>query len=315
MLEFIWHARGGQGAFTAARCLGAAAALSAGAYALAFPTFGPERRGAPMRAFTKIDTAPIGDRSAVHRAAFVIYLDETLVEDGWEDELAPGGLMLLNTKRALDDPRILGIDADGISAAALGRPIPNTVFLGVIPALAAAVTIEDIHAGICATMPEKLHAKNLRIVDAAFAEVASREIAATRDLVAAEQAATDVTAVLSGGQGTDEPITEAECMYRELVNLGIDPQRLWMEEDATSTWENLNFSLDLIEEKTGERPQKLGVLSSEYHLYRASRFAKACGVEFVGIPAKTSRLSQKINHFMREVAGVWHYILLGGNYD
>lgn len=55
MLEFIWHARGGQGAFTAARCLGAAAALSAGAYALAFPTFGPERRGAPMRAFTKID--------------------------------------------------------------------------------------------------------------------------------------------------------------------------------------------------------------------------------------------------------------------
>ena len=122
-------------------------------------------------------------------------------------------------------------------------------------------------------------------------------------------------AVLSGGQGTDEPITEAECMYRELVNLGIDPQRLWMEEDATSTWENLHFSLDLIEERTGARPQKLGVLSSEYHLYRASRFAKACGVEFVGIPAKTSRLSQKINHFMREVAGVWHYILLGGQYD
>ena len=125
----------------------------------------------------------------------------------------------------------------------------------------------------------------------------------------------DVTAVLSGGQGTDEPITEAECMYRELVNLGIDPERLWMEENATSTWENLNFALDLIEEKTGERPRKLGVVSSEYHLYRASRFAKACGVEFVGIPAKTSRLSQKINHFMREVAGVWHYILLGGNYD
>ena len=153
MLEFIWHARGGQGAFTAARCLGAAAALSAGAYALAFPTFGPERRGAPMRAFTKIDTAPIGDRSAVHRAAFVIYLDETLVEDGWEGQARPGGLMLLNTKRALDDPRILGIDADGISAAALGRPFPTRCFSGVIPALAAAVTIEDIHAGICATMP------------------------------------------------------------------------------------------------------------------------------------------------------------------
>lgn len=124
-----------------------------------------------------------------------------------------------------------------------------------------------------------------------------------------------VTAVLSGGQGTDEPITEAECMYRELVELGIDPQRLWIEDKATSTWENLNFSLDLIEANTGTRPAKLGVLSSEYHLFRASLFARACNVEFVGIPAKTSRLSQAVNHFMREVAGVWHYILLGGQYD
>jgi len=125
----------------------------------------------------------------------------------------------------------------------------------------------------------------------------------------------NVIAVVSGGQGTDEPITEAECMYRELVSLGIDPNRLLKEEEATSTWENLNFSLDLIEAKTGNRPTKLGVLSSEYHLFRASLFAKACNVEFVGIPAKTSRASQAINHFMREVAGVWHYILLGGNYD
>ena len=124
----------------------------------------------------------------------------------------------------------------------------------------------------------------------------------------------DVTAVLSGGQGTDEPITEAECMYRELVNLDIDPNRLWVEDEATSTWENINFTLDLIEERTGVRPKKLGVLSSEYHLFRASLFARACDVEFVGIPAKTSRLPQAINHFMREVAGVWHYIILGGNY-
>ena len=124
-----------------------------------------------------------------------------------------------------------------------------------------------------------------------------------------------VTAVLSGGMGSDEPITEAECMYRELVNLGIDPKRLWREEEATSTWENLNFSLDLIEEKTGERPTKIGVLSSEYHLFRASLFTRACGAEFVGIPARTSRLSQAVNHFMREVAGVWHYLILGGQYD
>jgi len=125
----------------------------------------------------------------------------------------------------------------------------------------------------------------------------------------------NVIAVVSGGQGTDEPITEAECIFRELVELGIDPKRIWMEDEATSTWENMHFTLDLIEEKTGERPGKLGVLSSEYHLFRASLFAKAAGVEFVGIPARTSRASQAINHFMREVAGVWHYLILGGQYD
>ena len=125
-----------------------------------------------------------------------------------------------------------------------------------------------------------------------------------------------VTAILSGGQGSDEPMTEAECMYRELVKLGIEPERLWIEDRATSTWENINFTLDLIEQNTGTRPARLGVLSSEYHLFRASLFAKKCGVdEFVGIPARTSRLSQMINHFMREVAGVWHYIILGGQYD
>ena len=125
----------------------------------------------------------------------------------------------------------------------------------------------------------------------------------------------DVIAVVSGGKGTDEPMTEAQCMYEELVKLGVDPNRIWIEDKATSTWENLHFSLDLIEEKTGARPEKIGLLSSEYHMFRASLFADACGVDSVGIPAKTSRISQRINHFMREVAGVWHYILLGGQYE
>ena len=125
----------------------------------------------------------------------------------------------------------------------------------------------------------------------------------------------DVIAIVSGGMGEDEPCTEAETMFTELVKLGIDPDRIWIEDKATSTWENMHFTLDLIEEKTGERPQKLGVLSSEYHLFRASLFADACGVDFVGVPARTSRISQAVNHFMREVAGVWHYILLGGQYD
>ena len=124
-----------------------------------------------------------------------------------------------------------------------------------------------------------------------------------------------VIAVLSGGQGPDEGISEAQCMYNVLTQRGIDPQRLWMEGRSTSTWENINFSLDLIESKTGTRPDTIGLLSSEYHLFRAGMLAKDCGVKAVGIPAPTSWLSLRVNYFTREVAGVWHYIILGGNYQ
>ncbi len=126
----------------------------------------------------------------------------------------------------------------------------------------------------------------------------------------------DVVAILSGGQGEDEGITEAQCMFRELTEMGIEPNRLVLEEKATSTWENLKFSLEIIEklEENGEMPKEIGIVSSEYHLYRASLLAREFGVETVGIPARTSLPTIALNYFLREVAGVWHYILLGGRY-
>ena len=79
MLEFLWHGRGGQGAFTAARLLGAAYSLkNNNSYALAFPSFGPERRGAPIRSFTKLSDKYIGDRSEISKADYVVFLDDTL---------------------------------------------------------------------------------------------------------------------------------------------------------------------------------------------------------------------------------------------
>lgn len=122
----------------------------------------------------------------------------------------------------------------------------------------------------------------------------------------------DAIAVVSGGQGNDEPMTEGQAMYDELVKLGIQPERIWIEDRATSTRENITFALDLIEERTGIRPDTLGVVSSEYHLLRAGLLTRECGAEFVGIPAKTSRASQLVNHMMREAAAVWEYIILGG---
>ena len=165
MIEILWHGRGGQGAFTAARLLGAAASLSEGKFSLAFPSFGPERRGAPMRAFTKIDTKPIGNRSAIAKADYVVYLDSTLFNADWEAEIKDGGLVLINSTKHFDDPRVLSIDASGISREILGREIPNTVFLAAISVLCEALTPDDAKEAIRQYMAPKLHDKNCAIVD------------------------------------------------------------------------------------------------------------------------------------------------------
>lgn len=182
MIEILWHGRGGQGAFTAARLLGAAASLDEGGHALAFPSFGPERRGAPMRAFTKLSDAPIGDRSAIDQADYVIYLDDTLLVAGWENELKPGGIVLVNSTRAFDDERIVALDADGISSGILGRPIPNTVFLGALSALCDRVSLENVQEAIRQYMPAKLHAKNIAIVEAAREAIATERVSPSASL-------------------------------------------------------------------------------------------------------------------------------------
>ena len=94
-----------------------------------------------------------------------------------------------------------------------------------------------------------------------------------------------------------------------LVQRGITSERIWLEEKSTSTRENLMFSLDLVENKTGSRPEKIGMVSSEFHLYRASLFAKECGAVSYDIPAKTSNPIYFMNYYLREIVGVWYFIL------
>ena len=118
-------------------------------------------------------------------------------------------------------------------------------------------------------------------------------------------------AVLSGGQGSGEDITEAACMYGELTAMGIDGSRLLLEEKSSSTMENLTFTMELLQAQSGSRPARVGIVSSEYHLFRAGLFAKALGVESVGIPAKTTWVSLRLNYYLREVAAVWKYLVFG----
>lgn len=112
--------------------------------------------------------------------------------------------------------------------------------------------------------------------------------------------------VVSGGQGGGEDISEAECMYRWLTQNGIEPSRIVLEDRASTTAENISFTLELLKQK-GIAPRKLAIVSSEYHLFRAKMTARRLGVEAVGIPAKTGLLPLKLTYFFREIFGVWYY--------
>ena len=122
----------------------------------------------------------------------------------------------------------------------------------------------------------------------------------------------DCIAILSGGQGSDEPMTEAQCMFRELTARGIDPSRLWLEDQSTNTWENLKFSRALLEENTGSAPEQIALVSSEFHLFRAGLFARRFGFHIQGVPAATTLPLLKANYFIREAVAVWYYLLFGG---
>lgn len=119
----------------------------------------------------------------------------------------------------------------------------------------------------------------------------------------------DVICVVSGGQGDHEEISEAECMYRELTKMGIPSKRIWQEKQSTSTVENLKFSVALIEEKTGDCPKKIGIISNEFHITRAKLMARHQGLNPVGIPAETSWMTLKINYYLREIAALWKYMI------
>ena len=109
------------------------------------------------------------------------------------------------------------------------------------------------------------------------------------------------TAVLSGGQGPGEDITEALCMYRELTERGISPDRLYMEGQSTSTRENVAFSKEIIlREKLNTR---VAVVSNNFHLYRASLSVAAEGLEFYSVPAFTP-YPLLATYVMREYLGI-----------
>lgn len=109
--------------------------------------------------------------------------------------------------------------------------------------------------------------------------------------------------ILSGGQGPDEDISEADCMYNYLVKEGISPGRLIKEDKSTSTRENLKFSLDIIEEHNLNA--NVAIVTNEFHEYRASAIAKKLGIKSYAISAHT-HFHLLPTYFVREWYGVMY---------
>lgn len=118
--------------------------------------------------------------------------------------------------------------------------------------------------------------------------------------------------IVSGGKGDDENISEAQCMFNHLTAMGIAADRIWMEDQATSTVENFEYSLQLLKAKTGSQSGKLGVLSSEFHLFRAKQIAKANGVSPIFVKAPTTNKIVLLNYTIREIFVLWKYLIIGG---
>ncbi len=145
--EFRWHGRGGQGVVTSNQMLGKAA-LAEGRYIQAFPEFGPERTGAPVRAFLRISKDPIQIYAQVYHPDIVVCIDPTLLDVVNPTEgLKEDGVLVLNTTMSPQEVRdkfdfrtgkVVTVDASKIAMDILGRPFYN------MPTMAAAVKATGI---------------------------------------------------------------------------------------------------------------------------------------------------------------------------
>jgi pyruvate ferredoxin oxidoreductase gamma subunit len=152
IFEIIFHARGGQGAKTAAEVL-AQAAVGEGKYVQAFPSFGPERSGAPTKTYLKVSNNPIRNHEPVVDPDIVLVLDETLL-DGTivTTSLDANESLIINTKKPVHEiaekigfkGKIHPVDANGISLEIIGQPRPNTVILGKFVKISEIVKLESV---------------------------------------------------------------------------------------------------------------------------------------------------------------------------
>ena len=184
LTEIRWHARGGQGAVTAAKMV-AEVALGQKSYFQAFPEYGPERSGAPIVAFTRISSEPIQIYSGIENPQIVVVLDPSLMSVVDVTHGAPDdGIVLINTdlapaklreKYAIEGRRLFTVAATRIATETIGRPIPNTPMVGALVRITGMFPLENViefmRAEFGKKFPPKVVEGNINALTRSYEEV------------------------------------------------------------------------------------------------------------------------------------------------
>lgn len=184
-IEIRWHGRGGQGTVTAAKVL-ADACLSGGRYVQAFPEYGPERSGAPLRAYNRISTKELRMHCPVLRPHIVSVVDITLL-DGIDvtEGAAKDAIFVLNTSKnpkeireklkAEPGQKVFTVDATKIAIECIGKALPNAPMLGAISKITNIISLEQLLEDIRKSFGKKFSQKiidgNLEAVRRGYKEV------------------------------------------------------------------------------------------------------------------------------------------------
>jgi pyruvate ferredoxin oxidoreductase gamma subunit len=164
MREIRWHARAGQGAKTASQ-LYATAALRAGKSVQAFPEYGPERRGAPLRAFTRVDDRPIRRHDSITHPDVVVVLELSLVHElDVAEGLADDGFVLVNADAPppeLAATNVVCVPASELAAKS-GSKFSNLIMVGALAAALGEPPVEDVADAARELLGKKVAAADVR---------------------------------------------------------------------------------------------------------------------------------------------------------
>ncbi len=142
-IEIRWHGRGGQGTVTAAKVL-ADACLSGGRYVQAFPEYGPERSGAPLRAYNRISLKEIRMHCPVLKPQVVNIVDATLLDGiNVTEGATEDAIFIINTSKK-PRQRVFTVDATKIAIECIGRGLPNSSMLGALCRVTNLVSFEHL---------------------------------------------------------------------------------------------------------------------------------------------------------------------------